>query len=55
MKRIKAACTCQTLHFTLKEGMKYDDVVYLVRQKAAHYKIRLGHGHIQYNILEGLS
>lgn len=27
MKRVKAACICQTLHFMLKEDVEYDYAV----------------------------
>ena len=38
MKRIKAACICQTLHFQLKEDLEHSIAVRLVREKVEHYK-----------------
>lgn len=38
MKRIQAACICQTLHFQLKEDVAQDYAVSLVRQEVEHYK-----------------
>ena len=35
MKRIKAACICQTLHFQLKEDLEHSIAVRLVREKGA--------------------
>ena len=52
MKRIKAACICQTLHFQLKEDMNRDDAVRLVRAEVEHYKNHMDRVHTQYKILE---
>lgn len=52
MKRIKAACICQTLHFMLKEDVSHD---YAVRQAAAeleHYKQGLERNRTKYKIVE---
>ena len=38
MKRVKAACICQTLHFILKEDVVHDYAVSLVKQEVAHTK-----------------
>mgnify|MGYP000323265307 FL=1 len=38
MKRIKAACICQTLHFQLKEDVAHDYAVQLVHEEFNHYK-----------------
>ena len=38
MKRVKAACICQTLHFQLKEDVEHNYAVKLVREEVAHYK-----------------
>lgn len=38
MKRVKAACICQTLHFMLKEGVGHDYATNLVKQEVEHYK-----------------
>ncbi|HJD28604.1 MAG TPA: hypothetical protein H9914_06395 [Candidatus Blautia avicola] len=52
MKRIKAACICQTLHFMLKENVGRDYALKLVQEEAAHYKQSLERNHVQYKILE---
>ncbi len=38
MKRIKEACICQTLHFTLKEDVGHDYAVKLVKEEIVKYK-----------------
>ena len=38
MKRVKAACICQTLRFMLKEDLNYDDAVKAVRDEVEKYK-----------------
>lgn len=52
MKRIKAACICQTLHFLLKEDLPHDYAVKMVTQEVAHYKETLERSHTKYKILE---
>lgn len=52
MKRVKAACICQTLHFMLKEDLEHDLAVKLVRDELATYKRRLDSSCTQYKILE---
>ncbi len=52
MKRIKAACICQTLHFMLKENVGRDYALKLVQEEVSHYKQSLERNHIQYKILE---
>ena len=37
MKRVKAACICQTLHFMLKEDIGHDYAVSLVKQEVEQY------------------
>ena len=39
MKRIKAACIKQTLHFLLKEDINHDLAVKLVREEVDKYKM----------------
>ena len=53
MKRIKAACICQTLHFLLKEDVGHDYAVKLVNEEVEHYKQTLQRRRTQYKILEG--
>lgn len=55
MKRIKAACICQTLHFQLKEDVGHDYAVRLVNEEVAHYKAQLDRNHTQYKIVEQTS
>ena len=52
MKRIKAACICQTLHFLLKEDVGHDYAVKLVNEEVEHYKQTLQRHRTQYKILE---
>ena len=52
MKRVKAACICQTLHFILKEDVAHDYAVRLVRDEVAHYKKNLERNHTRYKIVE---
>ena len=52
MKRIKAACICQTLHFQLKEEAGRDYDVKEFRDEVAHYKASLEANRTKYRILE---
>ena len=52
MKRIKAACICQTLHFMLKEDVAHDYAVRLAQDEVAHYKKNLERNHTRYKIVE---
>lgn len=52
MKRVKAACICQTLHFMLKEDVGHDYAVKLVNEEVDHYKKSLEQHRTQYKILE---
>lgn len=52
MKRIKAACICQTLHFMLKEDVAHDQAVKLVEQEVEQYKRNLERNRTVYKILE---
>ncbi len=52
MKRIKAACICQTLHFLLKEDAERQWAAKQVRQEVEHYKQTLERNHTQYKIVE---
>ena len=38
MKRVKAACICQTLHFMLKDDLGHDYAVQLVKAEVKKYK-----------------
>ena len=52
MKRVKAACICQTLHFMLKDGVDQALGAKLVQEDMAHYKKTLDRNHTQYRIVE---
>lgn len=52
MKRVNAACICQTLHFMLKEDVGHDYAVKLVEQEFEQYKKKLEQNHTQYKIVE---
>lgn len=51
MKRVKAACITQTLHFQLKEDLGHDYAVKLAREEAEKYKRHLESSHTKYKIL----
>lgn len=52
MKRVKAACICQTLHFMLKEDVEHALAVRLVQDEVAHYKKTLERNRTLYKIVE---
>lgn len=52
MKRVKAACICQTLHFMLKEDVGHDYAVQLVKEEYEQYKKGMDKNKTQYKILE---
>ncbi len=52
MKRIKAACICQTLHFMLKEDIAHEQAVKLVQEELAQYRRTLERNRTQYKIIE---
>ena len=52
MKRIKAACICQTVHFLLKEDIAHDLAVRQVQDEVAQYKRTLERNRTQHKILE---
>lgn len=52
MKRVKAACICQVLHFMLKEDVEHDYAVSLVKQEVENYKKGLERNHVRYKIEE---
>lgn len=51
MKRVKAACITQTLHFLLKEDLGHDYAVKLVQEEVAKYKNQLNKSGTKYRIL----
>ena len=52
MKRVKAACICQTLHFMLKEDIGHDYAVSLVKQEVESYKKSLERNRTLYKIVD---
>ena len=52
MKRVKAACICQTLHFMLKDDLEQEQAVRLVKEELANYKRKLEQNRTQYKSLE---
>ena len=52
MKRIKAACLCQTLHFMPKEDIGHDYAVKLVHEEIDKYIANLERNHTKYKIAE---
>lgn len=51
MKRVKAACICQTLHFMLKDDLGHDYAVKLVREEVEKYKAALDKNRTPYKIV----
>lgn len=51
MKRVKAACITQTLHFLLKEDLGRDYAKKLVQEEVKKYKEDLNRKNVQYKIL----
>jgi hypothetical protein len=52
MKRIKAACICQTLHFMLKEDIPHEVAVRQVKENFEKYKTTLERNRTKYKIVE---
>ena len=52
MKRVKAACICQTLNFMLKDGVEHDLAVQQVKADVEHYKKTLERNRTLYRIVE---
>lgn len=51
MKRVKAACICQTLHFMLKDDLGHDYAVKLVKEEIEKYKASLDKNRTKYKIV----
>lgn len=51
MKRVKAACITQTLHFQLKEDLGHDYAIQLVKEEVERYKRHLDRSGTKYRIL----
>lgn len=52
MKRVKAACICQTLHFMLKEDLGHEYAAKLVREEVEQYKRNMDKNRTKYKIVE---
>lgn len=52
MKRVKAACICQTLHFLLKEDLEHDAAVRLAKEEVEIYKKKLEQNRVKHKIIE---
>ncbi len=52
MKRIKAACLEQTIHFQLKDGISAELAKQQVRQEYESYKAQMDRRKTQYKIME---
>lgn len=52
MKRVKAACICQTLHFMLKEDVAHDWAVKQVEQDVEQYKKTLERHRTKHKIVD---
>ena len=52
MKRIKAACLAQTIHFLLKDDLPHDEAVKFVEAEYAHYLAQLERSQTEYRVLE---
>lgn len=52
MRRVKAACICQTLHFQLTDKLPHAAAVQQVQKDIENYKRALERGNTQYRILE---
>lgn len=52
MKRIKAACLEQTIHFQLKDGISSEPAKQQVRQEYESYKAMMDRHGTQYRIIE---
>ena len=52
MKRVKAACICQTLHFLLKEDFGHDYAVRKVKEEVEQFKRGLDRNRTKSKILE---
>lgn len=52
MKRIKAACLEQTIHFQLKDGISPELAKQQVRQEYESYKVQMDRHQTRYKIVE---
>lgn len=52
MRRVKAACICQTLHFIPKDGIPAKLAPEKVREEIEYYKRKLDRSRTEYKIVE---
>lgn len=52
MKRVKAACICQTLHFMLKDEIAHEQAVKIIEQEVEQYLKSLERNRTQYKIVD---
>lgn len=52
MKRVKAACICQTLHFMLKDEIVHDQAVKIIEQEIEQYLKSLERNRTEYKIVD---
>ena len=52
MKRIKAACLEQTVHFLIKEDLPHEAAVRAVRAEYEHYQNQMRRSRTRFRILE---
>ena len=52
MKRVKAACICQTLHFQMKEDLEHSIAARMVYEEVEHYKQALERNRTRYKIVD---
>lgn len=52
MKRVKAACLEQTIHFQLKDGISSELAKQQVRQEYESYKLQMDRNRTKYKIIE---
>lgn len=52
MRRIKAACLLQTIHFQLKEDLGHSAAIKYVRDELERYKMQLERKNIKFQIID---
>lgn len=52
MKRVKAACICQILHFTLKDDLSHNEAIEQVIAEVEQYQKSLDRNRTRYKIVE---
>ena len=55
MKRVKAACICQTLQFSLREGVESECAAKLIAEEVENYKKSLERRRTKYKIVEEIT